>query len=100
MLVGAQPDFGVADEDQLDPAPLRMRTRFPEHLLDHGPQVDPCPLERYGARFELRKLEELLDEPAEPLDLAERGLQGRALDGLDPVDEVFEQGPEGADGGA
>ena len=57
-------------------------------------------VERHGARLELRELEQLLDEPAEPLDLPERGLQRRALDGLDPVDEVLEQGPERADGGA
>jgi hypothetical protein len=58
------------------------------------------PFERHDARFELREVEQLLDEVRQPFGLLQQPRERRRVRRLDSVDEVLELGAQGADRGA
>ncbi len=57
-------------------------------------------LQRDRARLEAGEIEQLLDQPTEPLDLREHGLEGLGIGRGHAVDEVLEHDLERGDGRA
>ena len=58
--------------------------------LEHRRDLEDPPVEGNAARFEAREVEELLHQPAEPLDLGEHGAERLGVGRLDAVDEVLQ----------
>jgi hypothetical protein len=98
LLVDAQPKVGRRSGGE------QKHVSFPGRLAPVGCDAfEQCPrrnapsFERGGAGFELRQVEQLLDEGAEPLDLAQHLVERGHVHGLDAVDQVLEPRPERTD---
>ena len=67
---------------------------FSDGVREHGFHGEGVPVQRDGARFEPREVQELGDQPTQPLDLVQHRLEGRGIRRCDAVDQVLERGLE------
>ena len=83
-----------------DPQPHRpvvAQRALLQRALEQRPHRERHGRERLGARLHAREVEQLRDEPPEPLRLRQSDAQGPRVGRLDAVGEVLQQGLEGAD---
>ena len=82
---------------ELTPGSGRRDLDLGEHLRDERGELDALALERHVARLEPRQVQELVDEPPEPLGLHEHHLQRLGIGLLDAVEQVLQVRPQRRD---
>ncbi len=94
--VGVEPEVARDDLD-LEVHVGGVQLRLADRVLEHRPHLERVAVERQRARLEAGEVEELLHQPAEPLDLGEHRAQRLRVGLADAVDEVLEHGLQRGD---
>ena len=68
-----------------------------DDLTDHGAERHAFPAQRHFAGFELRQIEELLDQAAQPFGLRQHHLEGLGVGLLHAVEQVLQMGSDRRD---
>ena len=92
-------EIGRVDCDR-DVDPGRMQALLAHRVRQERLDAERGALERHRAGLEPGEVEELLDQPAQALDLLEHRVEGLGIGVGDAVDEVLEDGLERGDGRA
>ncbi len=77
--------------------PLPGHDGLPQGLLAQLAQLDVLTLDQPGPGLQAGQVEQLRDQPAQPLGLGERGAEGDGIGVGDPVDHVLQHRPERGD---
>src|SRR5215831_7211257 len=88
-----QPVVHVGD----DPYPGVDRANLGRGGLDRLRDQEVLPVNPDRTRFELGQLQQLVDQPAQPLDALEHGGDGFLIERLDTIGEVLQPGPQRGD---